>query len=599
MTNAQEVKSRLDVVTLVQSYIKLDKAGVNFKARCPFHSEKTPSFYVSPTRETWHCFGCGKGGDIFQFVMEMDGLDFPEALRMLAERAGVELAHFDVEARSNKTRLYEILEAASDFFEKNLSAEKEASAYLSRRGVTPQTIKKFRLGFAPDGWRVTGEYLRRAGYTDSEIEKAGLSVEGSRGPYDRFRSRIIFPLEDVSGRVIGFGGRIFPPDSKKGEGAKYINTPQTALYDKSRYLYSFDKAKTEIRTSGKALVVEGYLDAILSYQAGASYTVAVSGTALTQDHLRLLRRLAGELIFAFDMDHAGIAASRRAVELAYKEDFHVQLVDIDGGKDPADVVLKDPKAWIEMVKNAKESVAFFLEKALGTLSPSDVLAKKKIAEIVLPLVSRLQNEIEKAHWTRELSRILKVTEEAIWKELGKYKQGGASEATLEIPLAQEPRELTRKARLEERIIGWALLEPRLMILGDLPLKADCSLLATGELSERLQKDHIHAIQDEFFKSLPDDLRHEAERYLFETEVAAETIEHREEEFLALLYAWRELSLKEKLTNLHSEIERLEALGKKEETQLHVKKFQELTQHLASVISLHSKHYDKKIKKEKF
>ena len=590
MTSSEEVKSRLDVVTLIQSYIKLDKSGVNFKARCPFHSEKTASFYVSPARDIWHCFGCGKGGDIFKFVMEMDGLDFPEALRMLAERAGVAISRTDAESRSNRARLLGVLEAAADFFEKNLNAEKEPSAYLQKRGVLSETIKQFRLGFAPDGWRVTGDYLRRAGYTDAEIEKAGLSVEGARGPYDRFRSRIIFPLEDATGRVIGFGGRIFPPTSpEESVGAKYINTPQTALYDKSRYLFGLNKAKTEIRRSGKALVVEGYLDSILSYQAGAQNVVAVSGTALTENHLRMLRRLSDELVFSFDVDRAGVDATRRAVELAYKEDFNVRIVDIDGGKDPADIVLKDPKAWLDMVKNAKESIAFFIAKTLGSLTSSDAGAKKKIGKDILPLVARLQNEIEKAHWARELSRILRVGEEAIWKELAKYKPGVPLESRDELPAA----ELTRKARLEERIIGMALLDSRLIMLGEMPPKADCSLLSTGELSERLQK----GINDEFFKSLPDDLRREAERYLFEAEILAGSIERREEEFITLLRDWRELAIKEKLSGLRADIERLEALGKKEETRLHLEKFQELTRHLADVTSLHSQKYDKKSKKE--
>lgn len=600
MTHAEQVKSRLDVVSLVGSYIKLEKSGVNFKARCPFHGEKTASFYVSPTREIWHCFGCGKGGDIFKFVMEMDGLDFPEALKLLAERAGVELRPDSSGERSIRTRLIGLLEEASLFFEETLESEKEVKAYLKKRGVTDETIKSFRLGYAPDGWRVLSDHLKRKGYTEAEIEKAGLLIQGGRGPYDRFRSRIIFPLEDSLGRVVGFGGRIYPPDAKNEESAKYINTPQTILYDKSRYLYGLSRAKNDIRRDNHAVVVEGYMDCILSHQAGITNTVSVSGTALTESHLSMIKRLADALVFAFDTDTAGFEASRRSVDLAHAHDFNVKLVEIEGGKDPADIVLSDPARWQTMVAGAKESIAFFLNKTIGGALPQDPIAKKKVGDDILPMIARLKNEIERAHWVRELTKILRVSEEALWRELERYAKGRASvlAADATVPTQSEAPVMTRKGRLEERMAGLLLLHPHFAAMGDVPEKADTTLLATGEIFDLLRASNFRVTKEGFFALLREDLRREAERYLFEAEVmSSESAISAESEFTQMLRAWKELSIKEKLKALEEDIERLEALGRREETQTQIERFHELTKHLSHIVSARSHTNEKKDKKE--
>lgn len=596
MHPSEQIKSRLDVVTLIQSYIKLDKAGVNYKARCPFHSEKTPSFYVSPGRDIWHCFGCGKGGDIFRFIMEMEGLDFHEALRTLAERTGVEIRGGEYENRGVKKRLLLLLEETAKFFESSLVQEKAALDYLNERGLSSESIKNFGIGFAPDSWRATSDYLRSKGFSDEEMEKVGLTVRGPKSAYDRFRSRIIFPLEDSSGSVIGFGGRNFPLHGKENEGAKYINTPQTILYDKSRFLYGFSKAKEKIRLDRSALLVEGYFDCILSQQSGLKHTVAVSGTAMTAEHLKTLRRFADSLTLAFDVDTAGIEASRRAIAMAYKNDFNVKIVNIEGGKDPADIVLKDPQVWQSMVLDAQESVAFFLRKTIEANPPADSLSKKKIGDEILPLVAQLPSEIEKGHWLRELSKILKIAEEALWKELAKRQSSEAApEVLMETP---QPVTLTRKARLEERIAGLLLIESRLALLGDLPDKADCSLLVTGVLFDFLQKREFSGIKDGIFKDLPEDVRREAERCALEAEIFSPEAGKREEEFMQLLYSWKELSLKEKLSLIKDEIERLEVSGRGGDARPHIEKFNELTKNLAHIISLHYAS-EKKDKKEKY
>jgi len=598
MSNTTDIKSRLDIFTLVSGYLKLEKSGINFKARCPFHSEKTPSFYVSPARDTWHCFGCAKGGDIFAFVMEIEGVEFPEALRMLAERTGVVLDGYQPKEHSEKARLLALLEDATKFFETNLTQTPDAQKYLADRGVLPESVAQFRIGFAPDSWRAAGEQLARQGYTPAEIDKAGLSVQGSRGPYDRFRSRIIFPLEDATGRVIGFGGRIFGEASKSAEAAKYINTPQTPLYDKSRYLYGFGKAKSQIHHHKRAVIVEGYMDCIMSHQAGVTNTVAVSGTALTDSHMGILRRLTDTAIFSFDVDVAGVEASRRAVGLAHKHDFHVRIVPIEGGKDPADIVMQSSARWREFVDGSVESIAFFLKRASAGLSPSDPIAKKKIGEEILPLVADLPNEIEKSHWVSELARVLGVREDALWRELGKYK-AGSSEApafTQEARVAPEVAQ-SRKAKLEERMAGYLLLEPQLAALGDLPERHECALAVTAEIFSALTKRAPSATIEEILGEFPEDVRGAANRYLLEAEILSGHLPDRSEEFAGLLHSWRELSIKDKLIRLREEIAELERVGDREASNALMAEFQTLTTHLATAIH-HLNYGDQKGKKEK-
>ena len=596
MSQTSEIKSRLDIVALVSGYLKLEKSGINFKARCPFHSEKTPSFYVSPSRDSWHCFGCSKGGDIFAFIMEIDGVEFPEALRTLAERTGVALKEFSHEAHSEKSRLMSIIDDATKFFEVNLDGADDVKEYLTQRGVLPESISRFRVGFAPDSWRATGEHLARNGYTAEEIDKAGLSVQGSRGPYDRFRSRIIFPLEDATGRVIGFGGRIFEAAQTRGAvgaptspvasvGAKYINTPQTTLYDKSRFLYGLGKAKSNIHHHKRVVVVEGYMDCIMSHQAGVTNTVAVSGTAITDAHMSILRRLTDTAVFSFDVDTAGVEASRRAVGLAVRHDFHIRIVQIEGGKDPADIVVQSPERWRAFVDGAVESIAFFLKRASAGFSPSDPMAKKKIGEEILPLVADLPNEIEKSHWVSELSRVLGIREDALLRELGKYRAGSTETPSFVKEANVAPQVVqSRKAKLEERIAGFLLLEPRLASFGDLPQRHECALASAGEIFSVLTKRPSSATIEEILSELSEDVRGTANRYLLEAEISAEHISGLDGEFANLLHAWRELSIKDKLTRLREEISQLERVGDREASNVLMSEFQALTTHLAVSIN---------------
>ena len=277
----EQIKSRLNIVDVVGSYIKLERSGGNFKARCPFHNEKTPSFYVSLDRESYHCFGCDKGGDMINFVEEIEGVDFLGALKILADKAGIKIEKEGSYGNSKKGRVFELLEEATDFYRKELIKNPSALEYLKNRGLCGETIKKFKIGYAPEGWRNIYDLLKKKKYADEEMEAAGMVIKSEKGYYDRFRGRIMFPIFSGSGNVIGFSGRILikqNTSSNDKDQAKYINSPQTIVYDKSNVLYGINYAKVPIRSKGKCILVEGQMDLIMSHQVGIENAVAVSGT---------------------------------------------------------------------------------------------------------------------------------------------------------------------------------------------------------------------------------------------------------------------------------------------------------------------------------
>ncbi len=418
--NVAKIKDRLDVVDVLSGYIKTQKAGVNFKARCPFHNEKTPSFYISPERQIWHCFGCSLGGDMFSFVQKIEGVEFPEALRILAAKAGVEIdQHFDPIIKNEKNQLHKITEAATRFFEKQLHDSvygKKALDYLIDRGLTHNTIKEFRLGYAPNDWYSLSNFLLNCGFSKKEIVDAGAAFlkEGRSDLYDRFRSRIIFPIFDVNGEVVGFTGRIFPIESNS-DIAKYINTPQTQIYDKSRVLYGLHKAKGEIRTNNRCVLVEGNMDMLMSYQAGTQNVIASSGTALTPNHLKLLGRYTNNLSFCFDTDQAGAMATKRGIGLALKQNFNINVINIDDKecKDPADYVKKYGSKWAEVVSGSKPVVEYYFDKATKELDLGSPEGKKSAIFILAPFIKRLVSQVERSHWVSQLAFLLRVGADAV------------------------------------------------------------------------------------------------------------------------------------------------------------------------------------------
>lgn len=450
-----EIKNRLDIIEVISSYIKLQKAGANFRAICPFHSEKKPSLFVSPAKQIWHCFGCSKGGSIFNFIMEIEGVEFGDALRILAKRAGVELKREDPKLKTERQRLYEICQLACQFFERQLDGikvGKEVKKYLLKRRINEQSIRKWRLGYAPDTWQGLSDFLVGKGYKREEIIKTGLAVKSEKDqtPYDRFRGRIIFPIFDLNSQIIGFGGRIFG-EKAKDEIAKYVNTPNTILYDKSRVLYGLDKAKLEIRKRGSCILVEGYTDTIMAHQAGFENVIATSGTALTPYQLRILKRYTENLLTAFDMDIAGDTATKRGIDLAQTQGFDIRVIIMPEGSDPCDIISKSLKDWEKLVNETKSILDFYFETTFSRFDSKTPEGKREISKILLPPIKRIPNKILQAHWIQSLAKKLEVGEEDIAEELKKIKLETSEVFPTKVPLPSLPK--PRKQLLEERLVS--------------------------------------------------------------------------------------------------------------------------------------------------
>lgn len=418
----EQIKSRLDIVDVVSGYLKLQKAGTNWKARCPFHTEKTPSFSVSRERQSWHCFGCNKGGDMFSFVQEIESVEFPEALRMLAAKAGVQLPEHgrDLHTAGERRRLAQVTELAAKFFERQLwegTNGPKALAYLRGRGLTDETVRAWRLGWSPNDWRALTEFLRKQDVTEADLVASGMAVQRNGRTYDRFRSRIMFPITDASGTVLGFTGRVFGVEKAvDGEPlAKYVNTPQTVLYDKSRAIFGLDKAKAAIRERDACLLVEGNMDAILAWQAGVRHAVATSGTALTPHQLRMLSRFTTNLDICFDEDQAGHAATRRGIGLALAQDFSIRVVRLDDPdcKDPADFVAKHGTRFAELSSAAVPVLQYYFERASRTLDATTTQGKRAAIRLLGPLIRRLTSRVEQTHWIGQLAVLLRTDQASV------------------------------------------------------------------------------------------------------------------------------------------------------------------------------------------
>jgi DNA primase len=464
-----KIKERLNIEEVVSSYIKLDRAGNNLKARCPFHNEKTPSFFISPDRGTYYCFGCGASGDIFTFVEEFEGLDFKGALKLLAEKAGVPLEAYskeNKEAESEKEKLYRIMEEATLFFEKNLIENKVAFDYLKKRGLEDKTIKDFRIGYAILDWRKLYDYLRSKNFTDNEIELAGLAKrpdDKSKAMYDRFRGRIMFPLCDSSGRVVAFSGRILEDD---GRSAKYLNSPDTPIFKKSSLLFGLDKAKQSIKKNDFSIVVEGQFDLILSHQAGFRNTVATSGTALVDgdkgennsiNNLGMVSRLSQNIVFIFDSDKAGFNASIRAtpIAMALFSDMNVKASAVPDGKDPADLIReKGPDAWREVIRNAKHIIEFLVDKYISINDNKDKLKiKLEIDEKIIPYIALINNPVKRSHFVSLISDKTGISEDDIRAKIKKVEQGMKSEIEEKKEAIEISNILSKKDYIKRKLLG--------------------------------------------------------------------------------------------------------------------------------------------------
>lgn len=415
----QQIKDRLNIIDVISPHVELHKAGRHFKGKSPFTNEKTPSFFVSPERGMYYCFSTSQGGDIFKFVEVMEGVDFKEALKILAEKAGVELVPERPEKRTERERLYNVLTEATSWFEEKLQHYAPAKAYLEQRGVAQSTIEKWQIGYAPGppsgGWRELRTYLLAKGFSDELLLKAGLikSAGAGKEPFDTFRDRVMFPLRDQSGRVVAFSGRLLTPNDKA---PKYVNSPETDLYHKSDLLYGYDMAKGGIRKLPFWLIVEGQFDVVMSHQAGYVTTVAVSGTAFTLAHAQQLERLSPKVVLALDADKAGIAAMKRAAELLLKRGFDVKVAAMPDGADPADLVAGDIEVFKHSIKNATHVIEFLVQHILKTVK--DARAQKlKVRDEVVPFITLLPSHLERDHFEGAVAAALATSKDAIHMEV--------------------------------------------------------------------------------------------------------------------------------------------------------------------------------------
>ena len=421
---------------------------------------------VSPERQLWKCFGCGKGGSIFDFVMEIEGIEFGDALKILAQRAGIELKKIDPKLKTERTRLYEICELANRFFIKQMEASstgKEMQKYLIGRGLKAKTIKDWQIGYAPNQWRSLKDFLNKQGYPNQEISKTGLVIETEKNTshdkyYDRFRDRIIFPIRDINGVVIGFTGRENPnnPDDRMG---KYMNIPNTLLYDKSRAIYGLNKAKLEIKKKNLCILVEGQTDVIMSHQAGFVNVIASSGTALTDQQLVIIKRYTENLSIAFDTDLAGEMATKRGIDLALKFGFNTKVISLPDNQDPAGYIQKNPSLWEKAVGKAQNLIEFYLNNAILRNDPETVEGKKEISKSVLPMIKKISNKVEQAHWLQKTASKLKVQESVLIEEMEKIKdsdlEGGFSSLNKNIEVISSRN---KTDELEEYVIGLLLMK---------------------------------------------------------------------------------------------------------------------------------------------
>lgn len=534
---------------------------------------------------------CGEGGDIFKFVMKIEGVEFGDALRNLAQRAGVILKREDPQIRTERSKLLDICRAATEHFQKNLTQNKEVEEYLKKRGLKDETISEFKIGYSQDSWDDLLKFLMAKNFQAQDIEKAGLAIKSEKsniGYFDRFRNRIMFPIANANGEIIAFGGRIFK--EKDGvEEAKYLNSPQTLIYDKSRTLYGFDKAKMDIRKNNFTILVEGYMDLVMSHQAGVSNAVAVSGTAMTRDHLQILKRLSDNLCFSFDMDNAGDMATKRAIDMALADDFNIKVITVPSGKDPADFILEHPDGWIEQIKKSKNFMDFYFDSILSKNDAGSAQGKKEISKILLTQIKKVKNKVEQSHWLGLLAQKLQVKKDLLEEELAKVKNddfdlrnhdAGNKPAVSE--KKQKPEMLgermaaciLRENHLGSYIIGLEI-EPILCYPSGQLLSVAQSAISDGKGAE---KDLIKEIQIN-----AQHLADYANQLLLSLD-AIEELESLEEEIKFCLKEFKAHFLKEQLNKISLKIQEAEASQDEEKANALMQEFKILSGQLHEILS---------------
>ncbi|MGD0328319.1 MAG: DNA primase [Minisyncoccia bacterium] len=531
----QQIKERLNIQDIVAPYVKLKRAGKSLVGLCPFHKEKTPSFHVSVERGTWHCFGCGLGGDGFSFIEKIEGVDFKGALKILAEKAGVTIEFSQRgsdEEKSKKERLREAMGQASEWYAEKLSGS-PAEIYAKQRGLSDETIRAWRLGYAPDAWRALLEALTALGFTTAELLGAGLIKEADGKPgtyYDRFRNRLLFPIRDAAGRVVAFTGRALSPD----ESAKYLNSPETELYRKSEILFGMDRARDAIRTRGFTMLVEGQMDVLLVHQAGFGNAVALSGTALSEKHCALMKRYSENLMLVLDADAAGLSATAKSAALALRQGLRVKAVQLPKGKDPADLINEDKGGFSKRIKEAKPIADFFLAVLIEQeREPHRLL--RAAESIVLPLIAAIPSPMEREHFMQTTARVLGLSSEAIRESLRRVPKQFETEHDIQKATPFETARSPRDIRSEQ-------------------LLAILSVYPDTPLAKRIKKEYCRITEAE---QLPSDVLPES--VLFKTEQTFGE-EPKEDAADELLRAFEEAVIREAYQEAVAQLRKIEARG---------------------------------------
>lgn len=445
MDAVEEIKSRLSIEDVISEYVPLKRAGRNWRGLSPFSNEKTPSFMVSPEKQIWHDFSSGKGGNMFSFVMEVEGLDFKQALELLARKAGIDIEQYRTASNRggpNKERLHELLELASKFYQVQFTKNKAALEYvLKTRKFTKLTALEWQIGYSPNNGSALVEFVKSKKFTEEEIKQAGLSAKSYKGGVqDMFRGRLMIPLQDQQGRVIGFTARLLDDDPKA---PKYINTPQTVLYDKSRHIYGLHLAKESIRKSKFVVLVEGNLDVIASHQVGVKQVVATAGTALTEQQLKGLSRFTGDIRLGFDADKAGIAATERAIPIASRVKVSLSVIDIKGAKDPDELIRQDPNLWKEAINSHEYALDWLIDLYKKQLDTTTAQGKRQFSDILLPVVRGLSDEVERDHYLNNISKSIDVGRAALDQKFNKTSSSNLAERRRRIKV--EPAKLDKIA----------------------------------------------------------------------------------------------------------------------------------------------------------
>ncbi len=463
MTPIEEIKSKLAIEQVIGEYISLKQSGMNWKGLCPFHQEKTPSFMVSQDKQIWHCFGCNEGGDVITFVQKYEGMEFREAAQLLAQKAGVVLTGFAVPDQSKKKQLQDINAAAEEYYVRELKGDSQAAKktrdYLTSRGLTVETMQGWNLGLSPDSWEGLLAFLKEKKYPVVDMVAAGLVISREQKYYDRFRRRLMFPITDAQGNVVAFTARTLQYiayDEEDAQG-KYVNSPGTQLYNKSQVLYGFDKAKHAIKRAGYAIIVEGNMDAIMSHQAGVQNVVAVSGTALTPDQLKILKRYTENIILAFDSDSAGSQAVFRGVTLAWENDMNVKVIVLTEGKDPAEIIQKDPALWKEAIRTSIGVVDFYIDAIFKRVDLSRADHKKIAAQRIVGIINKLKTKIEQSHYVTLLAQKLQMPE-SVLQTMVQEPQAAAEPIAQETPWSDSKK---GSAFYSEQLLSFILQYPDL------------------------------------------------------------------------------------------------------------------------------------------